>query len=56
MKKLVLAVVITGCSLMAYDYGYKNPYSNNNNNNDNSNYQGISGTKYKYDLSNPVIE
>lgn len=56
MKKIVLGTFFIGCSVMAYDYGYKNPYSNNNYNNNNSEYkyQGSSGTKYKYDLSNPA--
>ncbi len=51
MKKLVLTILLTGCSLMAYDYGYSNPYSNNDQSD--SNYEGMSGTKYKYDLSDP---
>ena len=43
MKRLILMVLFTTSSLVAYDYGY--------NNNDDSNYEGSSGTKYQYDLS-----
>ena len=46
MKRLILMVLFTVSSLVAYDYGY-------NNNNDDSNYEGSSGTKYQYDLSDP---
>jgi len=51
MKRLVLTAVLLGSSLMADNYGYNNPYSNHNDND--SNYEGSSGTKYKYDLSDP---
>ena len=52
MKRLFFAMSIVGVSLFAGNYGYSNPYSNNNN--DDARYEGMSGTKYKYDLSDPV--
>lgn len=52
MKKVLLGVMLVGCSLMAYDYGYNNPYSTDDNDNEYK-YEGSSGTKYKYDLSDP---
>jgi len=51
MKKLLLTVLFIGSSLLADNYGYNNPYSNNN---DNSNYQGNSGRTYQYDMNNQV--
>ena len=50
MKRLIIATSIIGSSLLAGNYGYSNPYSNNN---DDAKYEGTSGTKYKYDLSDP---
>jgi len=50
MKKIVVALIFAG-SLFAGSY--QNPYYGNSNNNNNANYEGSSGTQYKYDLSNP---
>lgn len=52
MKRVVLAILVWGgCSLFANDYGYNDSYSSDIN--DDSNYEGMSGIKYKYDLSDP---
>ncbi|MEA3330118.1 MAG: hypothetical protein U9Q29_00290 [Campylobacterota bacterium] len=48
MKRFILAILLAGSSLMAYDYGY----NNSNSNNDNSGYQGDSGRNYQYDMTN----
>ena len=52
MKRLILGLVLVSNCLFAYDYGYSNSYSNSDN--DDARYEGMSGVKYKYDLSNPI--
>ena len=52
MKKFILCLAI-GTYLFAYDYSVKS-YDEEYNTSEDYKYQGSSGAKYKYDLSNDI--
>lgn len=50
-KKLIITILVL-IPLYIFAYDYESIYQNNSNNE--YKYEGLSGTKYKYDLSNPI--
>lgn len=53
MKKIITAVIlVTGLSLQAYDIHQYDMNRQNSNYGNNGGYQGSSGNRYQYDLSN----